>query len=292
MPQAASTEQDEETTQATDADEVADTTTTETPEGETPAAVEAAEEAGEVVVTIGDESPPSEEEGSEAAPEWVKELRKTSKENARRVRELEAENVRLKTPATVASDEPGEKPTLAGCEYDEAQFEAKLDEWKAKVKAADDKKAAKTKAEEDDRTAWQGKLNNYSTAKAALKVADAAEAEEAVQASLSVTQQGIILQGAADPALVVYALGKNPKKRDELAAIKDPVQFAFAVAKLETTLKVVPKKALPTPEKKVTGDKSVSNATAQLEKLREEAAKSGDFTKVREFKAAQKRAAG
>src|SRR5437870_4888599 len=45
-------------------------------------------EDSEVVVTIGEESPPSDEEENRA-PEWVRELRKTSREKDRRIRELE-----------------------------------------------------------------------------------------------------------------------------------------------------------------------------------------------------------
>jgi hypothetical protein len=56
-----------------------------------------------------------------------------------------------------------------------------------------------------------------------------------------------MLQGADNPALVVYALGKNPKKAKELSEIKDPVKFAFAVAKLEKELKVTNRRAAPHP---------------------------------------------
>ncbi|MEY4760676.1 MAG: hypothetical protein RLZZ200_532, partial [Pseudomonadota bacterium] len=45
--------------------------------------------ADEVVVTIGEEAPPQEEAELEQAPTWVKELRKTNREQARRIRELE-----------------------------------------------------------------------------------------------------------------------------------------------------------------------------------------------------------
>jgi hypothetical protein len=101
--------------------------------------------------------------------------------------------------------------------------------------------------------------------------------------ALSVTQQGIILQGAQNPAVLVYALGKNSNKAKELAGITDPVQFAFAVAKLETQLSVTKKQA-PPPEKRINGNGSLGTSNAQLDRLREEAARSGDFTKVIAFK--------
>ena len=52
------------------------------------------DEDDEVVVSIGEESPPHEEETR--APEWVRELRKQNREKERRIRELEA---RLQTTA-------------------------------------------------------------------------------------------------------------------------------------------------------------------------------------------------
>ena len=94
-----------------------------------------------------------------------------------------------------------------------------------------------------------------------------------------------MLQGADNPALVVYALGKNPKKAQELASIKDPVKFAFAVAKLEKDLKVTNRRAAPPPERVVSGTGRVSGAVdSTLERLREEASKSGDMTKVLAYK--------
>jgi hypothetical protein len=71
----------------------------------------------------------------------------------------------------------------------------------------------------------------------------------------------------------------------ELSSIKDPVKFAFAVAKLETQLKVSNRKAAPPPEKVVKGTGRVSGSVdSTLERLREEAAKSGDMSKVIAYK--------
>ena len=95
----------------------------------------------------------------------------------------------------------------------------------------------------------------------------------------------MILQGADNPALVVYALGKNTKRAKEIASIKDPVKFAFAVAKLETTLKVNSRKTPPPPEKTVSGSGNSSGTVdSTLERLRGEASKSGDFSKVIAYK--------
>jgi len=84
---------------------------------------------------------------------------------------------------------------------------------------------------------------------------------------------------------LVYALGKNPTKAAALGAIKDPVEFAFAVARLEAQLKVSEKKPATPPETRVTGNGRVSGAVdATLERLRAEAERTGDYTKVSAYK--------
>ena len=70
-----------------------------------------------VVVTIGDEKPPVEDEEEKTAPKWVKDLRRQTKEQARRIRELEQEAAAKVAPAEKAPD-LGPKPTLDDCDYD------------------------------------------------------------------------------------------------------------------------------------------------------------------------------
>jgi hypothetical protein len=118
------------------------------------------------------------------------------------------------------------------------------------------------------------------------------DAEEVAQQLFNVVQQGVVIQGADNPALVIYALGKNPKKAKELAEIDDPVKFAFAVAKLETKLKISNRKAATKPEKTFSATAPVRGAVdSTLERLREEAARTGNMDKVMAYKRAQKQAA-
>jgi len=237
----------------------------------------------ELVVTIAGESPPPEEEEKQA-PEWVRNLRKSYRELQREKRELE-EKLKMVLPAAETNPvDPGRKPTLEGCDYDSDKFENELAGWFERKRQSDEaaaKQRAKQQAEQDS---WQKKLEGYTQSKTGLKVSDFQEAEETVLENLSVTQQGIILQGSQNPAVMVYALGKNPKKAKELAEITDPVKFAFAVAKLETQLSVTSRKALPPPEKRITSNGSLDSSSVQLDRLREEAARTGDYTKVMAFK--------
>ena len=235
----------------------------------------------EVTVSIGDETPPAEDE-AERAPEWVRDLRKQHRELQRKVREYEA-----REQAAPAGPKPvGPKPKLEDHDYDTDRYETALEAWYAQ-KAAADKAEREAQAQvEEAQKAWQAKLDGYGKAKADLKVRDYDEAEHTVMETLNVTQQGVVLQGAENPALVVYALGKNPKRAKELAAITDPVRFAFAVAKLEAQLKITPRTKPPAPERSLpAGTAPVSGGSdTTLERLREEAVRTGDMTKVVAYK--------
>ena len=239
------------------------------------------EEPEEITVSIGEESPPPEEETR--APEWVRDLRKQHRELQKRNRELE-QKLQASQPQDQAV-QVGKKPTLEEYDYDTSKFEMALENWYDRKRKADDQQARLKQAEEQQQQEWQNRLNQYSEAKTKLKVKDYDDAENIAQESLNVVQQGVILQGAENPALLIYALGKNPKKARELGAITDPVKFAFAVAKMETQLKVQAKKAPPAPEKTIKGTGPVSGAVdATLERLRAEAERTGDMSKVVAYK--------
>ena len=242
----------------------------------------------EVVVSIGEEAPPPAEEVR--APEWVRELRKTNREKDRRIRELEA-----KLNTTVTEIKPvtaGPKPSLEGCDYDSEVFEGKLSEWYERKRESDAAEAKQREAQEAESASWQKKLQDYEKAKSSLRVRDYEDAEATALENFTVTQQGIVIQGSENPAVLVYAIGKNPAKAKELASITDPVKFAFAVAKLETQLKVTNRKAAASPERTInSGGGRLSGAIdSTLERLRAEAEKTGDYTKVLRYKR-QKQAA-
>ena len=218
----------------------------------------------------------------------MRELRKSNREKERKIRELEA---KLNTTATETKPVAlASKPTLESCDYDSDEYEQKLAEWyehKREYDAAEANVAAQRDAEAK---AWQDKLDSYAKAKASLKVRDYDEAEATALDTFDVTQQGIVLQGSDNPALLIYAIGKSSKRAKELAAITDPVKFAFAVAKLETQLKVTNRRAATAPERTITtsGGRMSGSIDSQLERLRAEALKTGDLSKVMEYKRRKK----
>lgn len=237
--------------------------------------------ADEVVVSIGDEQPAEQK----PAPRWVRELRKSQRQLERENRELKA---RLESTASTETKpvQLGPKPTLDSCDYDSEKYEAELAAWFERKRDADQKSRQLQELEEAQHREWQAKLAAYSKAKSELRVRDYDDAEDAVQSMFDVTQQGVMLEGAENAALLVYALGKNPSEAKKLAAIKSPVKFAFALAKIEKELKVSTRtKQAPPPDKTVSGTGRISGSVdSNLERLRAEAEKTGDMTKVIQYK--------
>ena len=252
---------------------------------------EAEAEEDEDVVSINGEAPDPETEDDDRAPEWVRDLRKEYRNEKRRAKELEQKVERLERGNTPASQPIGLKPTLESTDYDTERYETELASWYEKKRTHDDQQNVVQSQQKAVQKEWETKLESYHSSKAELKVKDYDFAEDVVQDNLSVMQQGMIVQGADNPALVVYALGKNPKKAKELASITDPVKFAFAVAKLETNLKVTTRKASSRPEKKISGTGRPSGSVDNtLERLRTDAEKTGDYSKVFQYKRQKKSA--
>lgn len=241
---------------------------------------------GELVVTIGDGESPKEEAH---APEWVRELRKQYREAQKELRELKARQ-------QVAPEIPvlGKKPTLDDFDYDTDKFEAALVNWHEQKRKVDQIAEQKAKEAEQQQKAWAERLNAYKAQKEALKVPDYDEAEASAQETFNQTQQGVILQGANNPALLVYTLWENPTRAKELAAITDPVKFSFAVAKLEAKLeeqlKTSQRKPTAAPERTLSSNAPVSGAVSnRLEALKAKADKTGDYSEYLAAKRAMKK---
>lgn len=268
-----------------DEEVAADDTSAQEVEGEATAAEP--EEAGELSITLGDE--PEQQEEEHAAPDWVKDLRKTNRELVRKQRELETENTRLKGSAPQAVRALGPKPTLAGCDYDEAKYEADLETWSRQKTEVETQEAQKRREAETAEQTWQTRLSAVNKFGREMKVTDHDDALGTFEDTFSVVQRGIILDAPSDPKLSAqlrYALGRNPKVAKELAGESHPVRFTFKLAELANKMKVTPKKTAPAPERVVRagGGGSASAAqNSQLKKLQDEAERTGDRSKVAAF---------
>ncbi len=225
----------------------------------------------EFIVQIGDDEP----EESSAAPDWVKDLRKANREKEKRIKELEAQ---LQAPVKM------EKPKREDFDYDEDAYDEALLKWSASQRENEERQRREQEQAEASQQAFQARLKAYEDAKVSLKVPDYDEAEAFILEAFSEVQQGIAIQGADNPAVLVYALGKNPKKAKELAAITDPVQFAFALAKLETQVKTTKRTPLVAPEGVVRSDATSKGVRDNLARLQREADQTGDRTRLIQFK--------
>ncbi len=245
--------------------------------------VESEEE--EVVVSIEGESlTPIEDEGKDA-PDWVRELRTSHKEQGKELKELKKkyeDATRVIAPAVQAV---GKEPTLESSDFDSDKYATELRAWYQRKNSADIVVAQQNEANKKVQDAWNSKMESYEQAKSNLKVKDFDEAELVVNEKLSQLQQSIIVSGAENPALTMYAIGKNAARAKELSEITDPVKFAFAVSKLETKLTVGKRKAATSPEKVLKGNSSISGTVDnELKRLETEADKSGNRTKIVAYK--------
>lgn len=256
----------------------------------------------ETVITLGGDAAVEEVEEAEAAqaPAWVRDVRKTNKELVRKMREQEAEISRLKgggsagtAPAQIVV---GDEPTFEGeGEYDPEKYKAALLAWNKRKSDADAQERTRTEARSTEEKAWRTRVDAVEGAAAKLKVRDPEGALLAFEGSFSVLQRGIIMgapEDAATSAALRYALGMNPARAKALAAIADPIKFAMKLNDEIREMKVNTRKPAPVPERRISGN--VAGAAAvdnTLNRLREEAAKTGNHSKVIAYKNDQRKKA-
>lgn len=254
------------------------------------------EEGDEQAVFIGE--PPSDasadsDEHQQAAPEWAKALRKDYRRVQRELADERRKNAAVSTPAVQPAEVLGEPPTLEACGWDEAEFRKQTAAHLKKEREIEDRKQQQAEAVRKHQEEANARVTTYKTQQKALKVKDFTEAEDDVCAVLSETQQNLLMAGADNTALIVYALGKNPEKLAELAKITDPVRFAFAAGKLEKDIKVQPRKGntKPQPETIVRSTASMSGGgNSALDAARKKAEATGDYTEVNRIKQALRKA--
>ena len=209
---------------------------------------------------------------------WVKELRQQHRELRRENRALQEKLEALKPK----QDPVGAKPTLADSNWDEEAFAEKLASWQDAKRKIDAEKSASEQAVRKQNEEWENTLRSYQTKKSA-RSADYADAEDNLTAVLTQAQQGILLVSADDATEVVAYLGNNDKELDRLGKITDPVKFAAAIAKIEAKMEREQKS--PSVDEPIRGS-SPTRKDDQLERLRAEAAKTGDYSKIHAFKRA------
>lgn len=238
-------------------------------------------ESGELEVSIEGDSPPPEVQDSSVIREMRKALREAERERKRLREELEA----TKNP----KQDLGPKPTLESVDYDADAFESALLQWNERKRQADAELAKQQEAQKAEQQVFAERLDRYNAEKQSLRIAHFEEAEAAVTETLNTTQQSVLVRYFERPAVLVAAIGSNPDTAKKLAAIKDPIEFAFAVKDLESKVKTSPRKP-PAPEPKLSSAGRSVSTDARLKELQDKADKTGDSSEVLRFLRAQKKA--
>ena len=195
-----------------------------------------------------------------------------------KVKELTPKEPEIKVP---------DKPTLESCDFDAEEYEKKYDEWhQTKLKADSFGQKAKARQEKQGKD-WQTRVDGYVSAKKSFPKSDYVEAESIVSGILTPAQQTILVARSCNPTQLVYALSKSKNKLKELAELDDDLlAFSYEVAQLDHQMKT---KSQPKPETRVTtGRTPTLGNDASLNRLRSEAEKTGDYSKVLQYKKKQR----
>lgn len=245
-------------------------------------------------ITIGDAEAPAAKEAEQdstairAVREAHREEQRKRKELERRLAEAEEKAKPAQEPVPVVST----KPKLEDFDYDGDQYADALEKWHEQKSAKQAYEARQRAAQEDQQRQEQEVLNKYRAAADALPVDKvkykAAEAE--IRASFEPIQLAVLLKSKI-PERLVYAVGNNPAKLDELAAIKDPIALAYELGRTEKSLTSTKQtKSAPPPDRPLGG--AGGGSAAVLEKLEREAERTGDRSKlIRHKKQLKSRAA-
>lgn len=227
-----------------------------------------------------------EDDDAEETP-VIKRLREQNRELAKKLRQRAA-------PQNDDDPEPvvPKKPTLEDCDYDPDRFEAAVDSYD---KAKDDHRDWQRR--EEGRKADQNRQQDERTRKieqqkAALGVRDFDARVNEVRDRLTDAQLAILIEGADNPAQLLYALGRSPTRLEMLASEDNMAKYAVMIGRMEKDIKVS-KKAPPPPESgRVRGaTASVSMGDKELERLEKEAERTRDRSKIIAYNRSKRQAA-
>jgi len=285
-------------------------------EGSASAADEGEEDDSEVVISLGGEPEPAEDDddasaeaaiaalGDETANDAFARMRVARKELKRRLQREEQEKLEAKQRARELEEQlqamrPAEATIEVGKEPDPDEYEMYTDEGKAKFKAdyaafnqrkaeAAVQKEKREQAQREQQKQWADRLTAVDEATAKLPVKAQKEAVQAFDSTFSVVQRGIVMGALDTPetsAQMRHALGTNSMVARKLAAINDPVKFAVAIGELKANMKITKtKRVAPAPDRRVQSGKPGAAAVGnQLERLRAEADRTGDRSKVARY---------
>ena len=229
-----------------------------------------------------------EEEGEEPTP-LIKKLRDQLRSAQQQLRH------QSRAPAAVDDDpEPviPAKPRIEQFDYDADRLDTAIDARDAALLAHAEWKARNTEREAAKKRAADDATKRIEQQVKALGVGDFEARRDVVRERLTDAQLAILIDGADDPARMIYALGRSEARLDELAAEGSLAKFAVMIGKLEKDIKVQKRKA-PQPESRVRGATASTDfgSDKELARLEAEADRTGNRTKVIAYNRARRAAA-
>lgn len=226
------------------------------------AEVESDEPAAESTEDVAVDPPKS--EGPKPLRDWAKKVAADNRELRRRLAEIEQK------PAQEAP-----KPTLESCGFDEDTYAEKLLAWNESQSALRQAKAEQEKAQERAQQAWNAQVKSYQSEISKLGD-EGKEAQAIVESFTNTQQQAILIRASSNPAQFIASLAKNEALLMKMAEIEDPIELAAFIGRNEVKKQAQSK---PAPEGGIQRVTSPIRAT-NIEALREEARKTGDYSRV------------
>jgi len=241
------------------------------------------EDQEEALIGFADEEGADEEETP-----VIKRLREQNRELAKKLRQRNAPQNDDADPEPVVPS----RPSLADHDYDPDRYEAAMvaydqakDDHREWERREDTRKSARNQQQDE-------RARKVEQQKTALGVRDFDARAGEVKDRLSDAQLAILIEGADNPAQLIYALGRSPTRLEMLAGEDNMAKFAVMLGRLEKDIKVS-KKAPPPPESgRVRGaTASVSMGDKELERLEKEAERTGDRSKIIAYNRSKRQAA-
>lgn len=237
------------------------------------------DEAGETIISFGDDA----EDGEDDTP-LVRKLRDQIRDRDRKLAQMRREPANNEDPEPVI-------PELK--EYDDPEFEYDTSRFNGYIRKRDKAVAAHAEwkvrqAERDNarKRVADDQAKQVEQQKRALGVTDYDDRAASVRDRLNDQQMAVLINATDNPAKLIYALGRSEIRLEELAGIDNLAKFAARVGQLERDIKVGKKQA-PAPETRVRGATAaaaIRTNDKELERLEREADRTGDRTKIQQYK--------
>ena len=219
---------------------------------------------------------------------WVGELREKYQEANKRAAELERKLAEVTKVHTAPLLDAGKKPNIE--DYDDVYtFNLATDAWierklevEANKRELEERKRKQEAADRELRQAYEQKVASHHEKGKQLGVKGFDNAEAFVSTTFNDVQKALMIQGLNNSALVYYALNADTEQAAKFAKMTDPIQFLSSISKFEEKLKMTSRKQTTKAESTLSGGSSnfAGSHKKELNRLRDEADRTGDHTKV------------